>query len=110
VGDDAPSKAPTLLAMLASEPALAARVAAAVRVGGRRWNLRFDNGIDAALPEQEPESAWRRLAALERSDDLLERAITRVDMRLPDRLVVRLAPSETGKTPPKKGRQPGKTS
>jgi cell division protein FtsQ len=101
VGDDAPKLAAPLLAMLASEPELRAHVAAAVRVGGRRWNLRLDNGIDVALPEEDPESAWHRLAALDRSDRVLERAIEEVDLRLPDRLVLRLPP-EPPKHPPAK--------
>lgn len=110
VGPGAPKAGGALIDMLAGEPELARHVTAAVRVGDRRWNLQLDSGIDVALPEDDPAAAWHRLAALERSDGILERAITRVDMRLPDRLVVRLAPSETGKTPPKKGRQPGKTT
>lgn len=109
VGPDAPAKGAALLDMLASEPELAPHVAAAVRVGGRRWNLRLDNGIDIALPEEDPAGAWHRLAQLERSDSILERDIQMVDLRLPDRLVVRPAP-EPSKTPPKKGRQPGKTT
>jgi cell division protein FtsQ len=89
VGSDAPANGAELLDMLASEPALAPHVAAAVRIGGRRWNLRLDNGIDVALPEADPAAAWRRLAALERSDGLLERGIELVDLRFPDRLVLR---------------------
>ena len=110
VGADAPKAAAALLDMLAGEPELAPHVAAAVRVGGRRWNLRLDSGIDIALPEEDPEAAWHRLAALERSDGILQRAIEMVDLRLPDRLVIRSAPAENSKTPPKKGRQPGKTT
>ncbi len=109
VGPDAPAKGAALLDMLASEPDLAPHVAAAVRVGGRRWNLRLDSGIDIALPEEDPAAAWRRLAQLERSDAILERDIQMVDLRLPDRLVVRPAP-EPPKSPPKKSRQPGKTT
>ncbi|HUZ72265.1 MAG TPA: FtsQ-type POTRA domain-containing protein [Stellaceae bacterium] len=97
VGDDAPRHAVALLDMLATEPALYPHVAAAVRVGGRRWNLRLDNGIDVALPEEDPDSAWHRLAALDRHDQLLERKIVAVDLRLPDRLVVRL-PAEPAKS------------
>jgi cell division protein FtsQ len=107
VGPDAPKAGAALLDMLATEPELAPRVAAAVRIGGRRWNLRLDSGIDIALPEEDPAAAWHRLAELERSDGILERAIELIDMRLADRLVLRTAPSETAKPAPKKGRQPG---
>ena len=50
--------------MMASDPGLQARVAAAVRVGNRRWNLKLDNGVDVLLPEDATEAAWRRLGAL----------------------------------------------
>jgi cell division protein FtsQ len=110
VGADAPEAGAALIETLAREPELAKHVAAAVRVGGRRWNLRLDNGIDVDLPEDDPAAAWHRLAALERSDGILERDIQAVDLRFPDRLVVRSALPEPPKTPPKKGRQPGKTT
>ena len=104
VGPDAPAHGAELIDMLGTEPALAAHVAAAVRVGGRRWNLHLDNNVDVALPEDDPAAAWRRLAQLERSDGLLEREIQEVDLRLPDRLVVRTA-TEPPKPKGKKGRQ-----
>jgi cell division protein FtsQ len=90
VGDDAPAHAESLLLLLATEPDLQRRVAAAVRVGGRRWNLKLDNGIDVRLPEEDAASAWSRLAALERDNKLLSRDVMAVDMRLPDRLIVRV--------------------
>lgn len=92
VGPGAPEAAADLVTTLAAEPELARHVTAATRVGGRRWNIELDNGIEVALPEEAPEAAWRRLAALDRSDRLLERDITAIDMRLPDRLVLRLPP------------------
>lgn len=107
VGPDAPKAGAALLDMLATEAELAHHVAAAVRIGGRRWNLRLDNGIDVALPEEDPAAAWRRLAELERSDGILERDIELVDMRLADRLVLRPAPSDAAKPTSKKSRQPG---
>ncbi len=107
VGPDAPAAGAALIDVLATEPDLAGHVAAAVRVGGRRWNLRLDNGVDIALPEDAAAAAWRRLAQLERSDGILERDIQMVDLRLPDRLVLRTAP-EPQKMPAKKARHPGK--
>ena len=88
VGDDAPANAAGLIAAMATEPKLSARVKSAVRVGGRRWNLRLDNGIDVRLPENGVAEAWRRLAEFDRRHRLLARDITAVDLRLPDRLVV----------------------
>ena len=90
VGDDAPAHAEALLLLLATEPDLQKRVAAAIRVGGRRWNLKLDNGIDVRLPEDDAASAWSRLAELERDHQLLSRDVVAVDLRLPDRLIVRV--------------------
>lgn len=90
VGDDAPQHAAGLLAVLDQEPALKARIVAAVWIGERRWNLRLDNGIDVRLPESDPVDAWRRLARLERDHDILARAIKAIDLRQSDRLIVRM--------------------
>jgi cell division protein FtsQ len=92
VGDDAPGVVPSLMDLLATEPGLAQRVRAATWVDRRRWTVRLDgieSGIDVRLPETNPGAAWRRLAALDRDTNLLARDIDRVDLRLPDRLVVR---------------------
>lgn len=92
VGDDAPAHAAELMALLATEPALAGRVKAAVWVSGRRWNLKLDDiarGIDVRLPEENTAAAWRRLAELNQEHDLLARKVTLIDLRLPDRLVLR---------------------
>jgi cell division protein FtsQ len=112
VGDDAAAHAAKLIGMLASAPDLAGRVTAAVRVDDRRWNLRIDNAIDVLLPEQDPAAAWARLSELERTSKLLKRDIQTVDMRLPDRLVlrVRAAPAATAPAPTKKPHLAGKNT
>lgn len=94
VGDDAPAQVAGLLDMLATEPALARRVNAAVLYGSRRWTLRFDTGVEVALPETDAPTAWQRIAALETQQRILERNIVAVDLRLPDRMVVRVAPAD----------------
>ena len=93
VGDGAPQHTAELLDMLAREPQLAARVRAAVWVGDRRWNLQFDNGVDVKLPADSPQVAWSLLARLEKQQNLLARDLSVIDMRMPDRLVVRLGPA-----------------
>ena len=91
VGVGAARHAAELLQMLASEPELAARVTAAIRVGDRRWNLRIDNAIDVLLPD-EAANTWSQLARLERSSAILKRDLKTIDLRLPDRLVLRVSP------------------
>lgn len=92
VGEGAGPKAAELLTLLDREPELAARVKAATRIGNRRWNLlldRIEDGFEVRLPEVEPETAWHRLAELERDRSLSGRAVAMIDLRVPDRLVLR---------------------
>lgn len=92
VGGDAPEHAAALLKDLATEPQLMIMVKAAVRVGGRRWNLRLKGDIDVRLPEDNAVGAWNRLAEYEKNHQVLERDVRILDLRLPDRLIVRKPP------------------
>ena len=104
VGADAPGHAAELLRILATEPELMVLVKAAVRVGGRRWNLRLKDDIDVRLPEEDIGAAWTRLAEYEKTHQVLERDVQILDLRLPDRLIVRRAP-KAKKTSPGKRQQ-----
>ena len=77
-------------------------VKAAVRVGGRRWNLRLKNDIDVRLPEENAAKAWSRLAEYEKTHRVLERDVQILDLRLPDRLIVRKVPKRPRKKTGKK--------
>ncbi|GBD42382.1 Cell division protein FtsQ [bacterium HR39] len=87
-GEDAPRAWPALQEALARHPELAPRVRAAVRVGGRRWNLLIDGRIEVRLPESDVADALGRLARLEAADRLLERAVVAVDLRHPGLVAV----------------------
>jgi cell division protein FtsQ len=89
VGEDAPPHAADLMRTLATEPELMPMVRAAVRVGGRRWNVRLAGGIDVRLPEEDPSGAWKKLAEYQRVHGLLRKDVKVLDLRLPDRLIVR---------------------
>jgi cell division protein FtsQ len=89
VGPGAPQAAAALLDTLSSLPALQARVAAAVRVGDRRWDLQMNNRTEVMLPVGHEAAALDRLMELQQSHDLLDRPLVAIDMRLPDRLVLR---------------------
>jgi cell division protein FtsQ len=91
-GDDAPANAAALLDVLRLDPGLYEQVKLARRVGGRRWDVLLDNGIAIHLPEEKLKAAWRQLATLANEKGLFDRDIVAVDLRLPDRLVVRLSP------------------
>jgi len=111
VGEGAAAHAAELLDMLATEPDLASRVTAGIRVGDRRWNLRIDNAIDVLLPADAPAGAWAQLARLERSSAILKRDVQTVDVRLPDRLVLRVNPEAPKEAPAsKKGRPSAKST
>lgn len=93
VGEDAPRHAALLLGVLAAEPELEKRVTHAIRVAGRRWNLRLDNGVEIQLPEDDAGAAWARLAETERASGVIDRALVAIDLRLPGRLVLRAVPA-----------------
>ncbi len=99
VGPGAPEFAAALLDQLAAQPGLRARVVAAIRVGERRWNLRLNNGADVLLPEGAEAPAMSRLMELQAAQSLLDRPLQAVDLRLPDRMVVRAAPEARGPMP-----------
>jgi len=83
-----------LFNQLASHRELAAKVKAAARVGGRRWNLYFANNVAVALPEEGVEMALEWIERADRDHGLLSRGIVSVDLRLPGRAVI--TPQGTG--------------
>jgi cell division protein FtsQ len=91
VGAGAKQRAKDILALIGHYPEIGASTAAAVLVAQRRWNLRLKNGIDVRLPETGVEAALATLVGLDREKQLLSRDITGIDLRLPDRVTVRLS-------------------
>jgi cell division protein FtsQ len=91
VGRGAETRAKEFLALLDRYPDLRASVRATVLVGERRWNLRLKNGVDVRLPETDIALALERLVALDKEKNLTTRDIVAIDLRLPDRVTVRLS-------------------
>ena len=102
VGEGADQRAAEIVDLLASQPELRKQIEAAVLVSGRRWNLRLRGGIEVRLPEEGMERAWAQLARMVREEGLLTRAVTLVDLRQPDKAIVRLTP-EAAKEPEEPG-------
>jgi cell division protein FtsQ len=90
VGVGADVKGKDFLAIVDGYPAVRDQMQAAVLVADRRWNLRLKNGINVRLPEHNIEAALTSLVELDRDKKLLSRDIDIVDLRLPDRVTVRL--------------------
>lgn len=110
VGAGAPAHAAEILDALGQHPQLAEKVTAAIRVGERRWNLHLASGLDVLLPEGHEAAALERLEQLEREHGLLERPLQIVDMRLPDRLVLRPASAPRAETEPVPPQPPSSNS
>jgi cell division protein FtsQ len=91
VGEGANTRVADYLKILDAAGDLKARVSAGVLIGQRRWNLKLNNGIDVRLPELNPEAAVTRLAKIVREHKLADKDIISIDMRAPDRVVVRLS-------------------
>ncbi|MEC9343378.1 MAG: cell division protein FtsQ/DivIB, partial [Pseudomonadota bacterium] len=92
VGKGAAERAAEMVAAVERFPELAGRMKAYIRVGDRRWNLQTSDGILVMLGEQDEKTGLAELARLEREEAILSRAVRIVDLRLPDRLVLRLWP------------------
>ena len=98
VGDVSPEKLQQLDELTAVTPELAGRIRSAVRINGRRWDLLFRNGVRVKLPsemasEYDMARAWGRFEKLNEKHRLLEREVSVIDLRLQDRLVVRVTPT-----------------
>jgi cell division protein FtsQ len=91
VGRGAETRAKDFLLLLDRFPGIRGRVRASILVGERRWNLRLDSGLDIRLPEADVARALDRLVALDRDASILSRDIAIVDLRLADRVTVRLS-------------------
>lgn len=91
IGKGAEHNAKDFLNILGRYPDVRTLVRASILVAERRWNLRLLNGIDVRLPETDVDGALKRLVQLDHDKKLLTRDITVVDLRLPDRVTVRLS-------------------
>lgn len=90
VGEGANLKAAEYAALLDAAGPLRPKIRAGMLISARRWTLKMQNGLDVRLPEDGAADAMRRLARLERESGLLNKDVLTVDLRMPDRIVLRL--------------------
>lgn len=94
VGAGAPENFKDLTEALKDEDAnYISRVKVANYISGRRWNLILDdirNGVTIKLPEENIAQAWKKLAKLDKTKGIFKRKLTIIDLRLPNKIVVKL--------------------
>lgn len=69
------------------------RIKVANYISKRRWNIILDDirdGITIKLPEEDVEGAWKKLLKLDVSKGILKRKLTIIDLRLKDKVTVKL--------------------
>jgi cell division protein FtsQ len=90
-GEGAEQKTLEAMQLMAAAGPLRDRARGLVRVGERRWDLVLDRGQTVMLPEYQPVQALERVVALSQVQEMLERDLSVVDMRLGDRPTIRIA-------------------
>lgn len=93
VGPGAPEATTELFDEMQPYPDIRSRIVGAVRVGQERWNLVLKSGATVMLPGEDQDAALARLQALQTRMQMLDRPVKVVDLRLPDRVVVRPEPA-----------------
>lgn len=105
VGKGAGASAKELTDQLKDFVGLRDRLQAAIRVADRRWTLKLQNGLEVKLPEHGVVSALRRLDQLEREGRVLSADISALDLRLPDRITLRLTEQAAARRKDPKGKK-----
>lgn len=83
------------LALFAVAEPLGERMRGLVRVGERRWDLVLDRGQRIMLPTTRPIQALERVLAVNEVQDMLERDVASVDMRIGERPTLRMTQNAT---------------
>lgn len=89
-GDGADAEVPEALALLQAAGPLGDRLRGLVRIGERRWDVVLDRNQRILLPPKRPVRALERVIALGEAQDMLERDVAVVDMRLAARPTLRM--------------------
>ena len=96
-GEGAAEAVPDLVNALLDQPALARKIAYALRVSERRWDLTLRTGVSAQMPGDELlKKAVDRLADVEERANLSNRKLETIDLRVPDRMILKPADETTG--------------
>lgn len=90
VGPDANKRVKEFAELVEEVPDLKERIRAGILVSSRRWTIKLQNGVDIRLPEEGAAKALKAYLEIEKDAGLTNRGILAIDLRLPDRVTVRL--------------------
>jgi len=95
VGEDAPTEFTELQSVLSDFDDVKLRVSALVHHNTGRWDLMLNKGaMRVKLPAENPRAALQLLAKLQSSQKIMDRQISAIDLRLPDRISLSAAKDE----------------
>lgn len=87
-GVDAPHYAADLMRMIIAEPDVAKYINGAEWIGDRRWDLLTTMGTHIHLPAEDMGLALSRLAKAQREQNILDRDLKSLDLRVDDRIII----------------------
>lgn len=93
VREGAPENITALMKSITDDQNIFQRIKVANYISGRRWNIVLDdveNGITVKLPEKHIDEAWKKLLKLNTTQGLLKRKLTIIDLRFPNKVIVKL--------------------
>jgi cell division protein FtsQ len=88
IGDGAEIYANSLIKMLKIDPDLFKHISSIIRISERRWNIRFDNGLEVKMPEGKMEQAWNKVIKLHKNKELFNDELVSLDLRVPNKIFV----------------------
>ncbi len=96
-GPNAPQHAKEILTMLKKEDLLFTDVWSLTYQSNRRWDVYLRNNIRIQLPEKNAAAAWSKLAKMDRAHRLTKRDVVNIDLRVPNKLVIRPSRARSSK-------------
>ena len=90
-GDGADHHVGEAMQLFAAAAPLGERMRGLVRMGERRWDVVLDRDQRILLPVEAPVQALERVIALSEADDMLDRDVSVIDMRLSARPTLRMS-------------------
>lgn len=98
VGKGAPENLNDLIDIISQDNDIWQRIKVVQYVSERRWNIildDIDSGLTIKLPEENAKYAWDKLIKIDATDGILKRKLTFIDLRLPDKVIVKLEKADS---------------